>query len=143
MSSRRALAALAALVLLAAGCATPPGGLKPMPVRALELHTDCAFTDETGYAVSARVQVRQAEMIHFAATVSAPPHGSCRFDGPFRQVRRLPHVELVASDGCRVSLWEQEEQVTIAFNECARRCTPGAFDYVWPIIVDRSDGQCH
>ena len=140
MSLRLMLAGLAVLI---AGCAAPTTRLQPMPVRPLELNADCAFTDETGYAVSARVQVRQAEVRHVTATVDAPPHGRCRFDGPFRQVRYLPHVELAAEDGCRVSLWEQDEQVTIAFNDCARHCTPGAFDYVWPILVDRADGQCH
>ena len=33
--------------------------------------------------------------------------------------------------------------VTVGFANCASRCTRGAFDYLWPIIVDRTDGQCH
>jgi len=149
------LAAIAA-ALLAGACATPAlvpdggteasragGRLKPMPIRPLNMKTDCRFTDEAGYGASTMFDVSYAEVKYFSATVNIPNRGSCRFDGEFAQVRRTPHVELRARDGCTVSLWEQGEQVTVAFNNCASRCTRGAFDYVWPIIVDRRDGQCH
>ena len=139
---RAGLAATAASLL--ASCATPPwqapgptpgptesetrpsekpGRLKPMPVRTLD--------------------IRQADVRHFSATVDIPRRGSCRFDGPFTQTRRLPSVELRAKDGCTVNIWEQGHQVTVGFSDCARRCSRGTFDYVWPIIVDRTSGQCH
>ena len=163
-------AALAAAVLLGA-CATPPerkpepaatapspaqsaaeaeperalqrGRLKPMPVRPLSIKTDCRFKDEVGYGGSAVLDVSYSEVRAFAATVDVPKRGSCKFDlADFRQVLKEPHVELQARDGCTVRMWEQGEQVTVAFSECAKRCTRGTFEYVWPILVDRSSGQC-
>lgn len=159
-------AALLAATLLAAACSTTPpsapdagaadagtpvpaspsaagGRLKPMPVRPLNVRADCRFEDEAGYAASARLDVDYAEVRDFAATVDIPRRGSCRFDfADFRQVKKAPHVELRAADGCTVHLWEQGEQVTVAFSQCASRCSRGTFDYVWPILVDRSSGRC-
>ena len=159
---RAGLAVLAAGLL--ASCATPPwqtpdrapdpadsdtgpsekpGRLKPMPVRPLDVQADCRFRDETGYSATAVLDIRQAEVRHFSATVDIPRRGSCRFDGPFTQTRRLPSVELRAKDGCTINIWEQGNQVTVGFSDCTRRCSRGTFDYVWPIIVDRASGQCH
>lgn len=155
-----AAAALAALGLLLAGCGTTPkqeaartaahpsaaaagGRLKPMEVRPLEVKADCRYKDEVGYEVATRLDVRYAEVRDFAASVKVPRRGSCNFDGPFKQTRRLPSVQLAAADGCTVNIWEQGKQVTVGFANCASRCTRGTFDYVWPIIVDRDSGQCH
>lgn len=119
------------------------GRLKPMPVRPLSIKTDCRFKDEVGYGGSAVLDVSYSEVRAFAATVDVPKRGSCKFDlADFRQVLKEPHVELQARDGCTVRMWEQGEQVTVAFSECAKRCTRGTFEYVWPILVDRSSGQC-
>jgi hypothetical protein len=162
-------AALGAALLLAA-CATPPapspiakpddrpavapdspaaappaarGRLKPMPVRPLTVKADCRFKDEAGYGASALLDVSHSEVRAFAATVDVPKRGSCRFDlAGFRQVRHEAHVELRARDGCTVRMWEQGDQVAVAFSDCARRCTRGTFDYVWPILVDRPSGRC-
>lgn len=161
-------AALAAALLLGA-CATPPerkpgaatpspaqsaaeaaperalqrGRLKPMPVRPLSIKTDCRFKDEVGYGGSAVLDISYSEVRAFAARVDVPKHGSCQFDlADFKQVLKEPHVELQGRDGCTVRMWEQGEQVTVAFSECAKRCTRGTFEYVWPILVDRSSGQC-
>ena len=156
--ARTGLAALALGVL--ASCATPPsvppsesaaethpstapGRLKPMVVRPLDVKANCRFRDEAGYAASAVLDIEQSEVKAFSATVDVPRRGSCRFDGPFTQTRHLPSVELRARDGCTVSIWEQGQQVTVGFSNCARRCSRGTFDYVWPIIVDRTSGECH
>lgn len=162
---RLALVNLAAIVLVAA-CASPPptvvrpaptpdvdvtehpsaarGRLKPMPVRPLNVQADCQFKDEVGYSASVRLDVSYSEVIGFAATVDVPRRGSCRFNlADFQQVRREPHVELRARDGCVVRMWEQGDQVTVAFTQCAGRCDRGTFDYVWPILVDRPSGRCH
>lgn len=156
-------AALAAALWLAA-CATPPGPgpapdaggivvpehpsaargrLKPMPVRPLTVRADCQFKDEAGYGGTARLDVSYSEVRSFAATVDVPKRGSCRFDlADFKQVQKEPHVELRARDGCTVRMWEQGEQVTVSFTQCASRCSRGTFDYVWPILVDRPSGRC-
>ncbi len=155
---RAGLAAAAAGLL--ASCATPPwqapgpaesetrpserpGRLKPMPVRPLDVQADCRFRDETGYSATAVLDISHSDVKRFSATVDIPRRGSCRFDGPFTQTRRMPSVELRAKDGCTVNIWEQGNQVTVGFSDCARRCSRGTFDYVWPIIVDRTSGQCH
>lgn len=120
------------------------GRLKPMPVRPLNVQADCRFKDEVGYSASARLDVSYSEVRSFAATVEVPRRGSCRFDlADFKQVRREPHVELRARDGCVVRLWEQGDQVTVAFAQCAGNCDRGTFDYVWPILVDRPSGRCN
>lgn len=153
MARSRDALAFAAAAVLAAGCVPLPsspgapadarGRLKPMPVRPFDVSVRCSHTDETGYGVRLQLELVQSEARAFRAAVTVPRRGSCRFDGPFTQVRRLPSVELRARDGCIVNIWEQGEQVTVGFSNCARRCTRGAFDYVWPILVDRASGQCH
>ena len=119
------------------------GRLKPMPVRPLNVKADCRFKDEVGYGGSAVLDISYSEVHAFAATVDVPKRGSCKFDlADFKQVRKEPHVELRARDGCTVRMWEQGDQVTVAFTECTKRCTRGTFDYVWPILVDRPSGRC-
>lgn len=120
-----------------------PARLKPMPVRAFDAHANCHFRDEAGYTVKIDLDVVQSELKTFSAAVTVPHRGSCHFDGAFVQTRRLPSVELRARDGCTVNIWEQGEQITVGFANCARRCSRGTFDYVWPILIDRSNGACH
>lgn len=162
LARTRRCALVGAAVALIAACATPPappeavavpeaarpserpGRLKPMPVRPLNVQADCRFKDEVGYSASARLDVSYSEVRSFAATVDVPRRGSCRFDlADFQQVRTQPHVELKARDGCVVRMWEQGDQVTVAFAQCASRCDRGTFDYVWPILVDRPSGRCN
>lgn len=157
------LAALAAAVLLAA-CALPglqppadepisdetlasPSSagkrLRPMPWRPLDVRADCRFRDEAGYTTRITLDVAQSKVNAFNADVDIPRRGSCRFDGPFTQTREKPSVQLRAADGCTVDIFEQGKAVTVGFANCAARCTRGAFDYLWPIIIDRTNGQCH
>jgi hypothetical protein len=157
------LAAVAAAVLLAA-CALPglqppadepisdetlasPSSagkrLRPMPWRPLDVRADCRFRDEAGYTTRITLDVAQSKVNAFNADVDIPRRGSCRFDGPFTQTREKPSVQLRAADGCTVDIFEQGKAVTVGFANCAARCTRGAFDYLWPIIIDRTNGQCH
>lgn len=157
------LAAVAASVLLAA-CALPglpppadeavddavlanPSAagkrLRPMPWRPLDVRSDCHFRDEAGYATRITLEIVRSNVKSFSADVDIPRRGSCRFDGPFTQTREKPSVQLRAPDGCTVDIFEQGKAVTVGFANCAARCSRGAFDYLWPIIVDRSNGQCH
>ncbi|NTV11335.1 MAG: hypothetical protein HGA47_11255 [Zoogloea sp.] len=119
-------------------------GLKPMPVVPLTVRTTCSFHDDTGYNGTARIEVASSEVRAFAATFEIPRHGSCRFDlAQFYQTARLPSVELTGPQNCRVRMWEQGEQVTVAFSGCHSLCSPGsAHDYVWPILIDRPSGTC-
>lgn len=119
------------------------GKLRAMPWRPLDVKTECRFRDEAGYTTRITLDVVQSKVRAFSADVDIPRRGSCRFHGPFRQTREKPSIQLRAPDGCTVSIWEQGRAVTVGFANCAARCTPGAFDYLWPIIIDRTNGQCH
>ena len=73
-----------------------------------------------------------------------PKRGTCRFDlAQFRQTQALPSVELTGARDCRVHMWEQGEQITVAFANCHHLCSPAsAQDYVWPLLIDKATGQC-
>lgn len=117
--------------------------LKPMPIRPLQVKTDCGFKDEAGYNGSAVLEVDDARVKAFEATVHIPRRGSCHFElAGFRQVKALPHVELAGASGCTVRMWEQGDQVAVGFSQCAHHCTGNASDYLWPILVDRPSGRC-
>ncbi|MBL8437841.1 MAG: hypothetical protein JNM61_06560 [Zoogloeaceae bacterium] len=119
------------------------GRLKPMPVRPLQVKTDCRFKDETGYSGSAILDVDYDQVRSFSATVNIPRRGQCRFDlAEFEQRPAHAHVALHARNGCTVRMWEQGNQVTVAFAQCGRQCTGNAADYLWPILVDRPSGRC-
>lgn len=117
--------------------------LRPMPWRPLDVRADCRFSDEAGYVTRITLDVAQSKVRTFNADVEIPRRGSCRFHGPFTQTREKPSVQLRAPDGCTVDIFEQGKDVTVGFANCASRCSRGAFDYLWPIIVDRTNGQCH
>ena len=125
------LGALAAAALLSA-CALPV--LPP---------SDAPLRDEAGYTTRITLDVVQSKVKAFNADVDIPRRGSCSFHGPFTQTREKPSVQLRAPDGCTVDIFEQGKAVTVGFANCASRCTRGASDYLWPIIVDRTNGQCH
>jgi hypothetical protein len=40
-------------------------------------------------------------------------------------------------------MWEQGDRVTVTANDCAEKCTRGAFEYVWPILFDKRTGGCY
>jgi hypothetical protein len=116
----------------------------PIPVRPLNVKTDCTFRDETGYAGAMKLAVEEARVHAFAARVRIPGQGSCRFDmRDFRQTREMPNVELShLRDRCIVRVWEQGERVTVAFQQCQKMCSGGAWERLWPILTDRRDGSC-
>lgn len=116
----------------------------PLPVRPLNVKTECSFRDETGYSGLLRLEVAEARVHAFEARVEVPRRGSCRFAlRDFRQTRELPAVELAQKRGrCIVRVWEQGERVTVAFQECEKMCTGSAHLGLWPILADRRDGSC-
>jgi len=118
--------------------------LKPMPVRPLNAKANCRFRDETGYRGRMNLDVKDARVARFDARVDVPKRGSCRFElKDFRQTGRLPAVVLAGKkSGCIVSLWEQGDQVTVAFRDCRAECSGDSVDYLWPILVDNRKGSC-
>jgi hypothetical protein len=121
------------------------GKPRALPVRPLNVATDCRFADQSGYGAAMRLEVAESTVRVFEARVDVPKHGSCNFVlRDFEQTGSLPSVRLSAHGSrCAVHMWEQEGWVTVAFTDCAERCRPaGTFDYVWPIIANRASGGC-
>ena len=117
----------------------------PIPVRPLNVKTECSFRDETGYNGALKLDVAEAQVHAFEAKVNIPRRGACRFDlKHFRQTRELPAIELTQLNGgrCIVRVWEQGERVTVAFQQCEKMCSGNSYPYLWPILNDRRDGSC-
>jgi hypothetical protein len=119
-------------------------GLKPIDGRALNAKASCSFRDDTGYAGKLDLAVREARVEQLDARVDVPNRGSCQFRlTDFRQTESLPIVVLASQKtGCKVSLWEQGHQVTVAFRDCRSECGGDAVNYLWPILVDSQKGSC-
>lgn len=118
--------------------------LKPMPDKELNVKTRCSFRDVQGGRGSMDLQVSKAEVKRFAAEVSIPKQGVCRFNFKnFQQTAKLPNVVLTdGGSACVVRMWEQEKGVTVSFNSCQSKCSGDAFSYLWPILVDTRNGRC-
>ncbi|WP_374481525.1 hypothetical protein [Zoogloea sp.] len=124
--------------------AAPSGRLKPMPLRTFTVATECRFRDETGNSGKATVDVFNSKVRALNVELTMPKRGSCRYDlANFHQTQALPSVELEGPRDCRVRLWEQGEQITVAFAGCHTMCSPSsAQDYVWPLLIDKNTGKC-
>lgn len=119
-------------------------GLKPIDGRALNAKASCSFRDDTGYAGRLDLAVSDARVELLDARVDVPKRGSCEFRlADFRQTESLPIVVLASQrTSCKVSLWEQGTQVTVAFRDCRTECGGDAVNYLWPILVDSQKGSC-
>ena len=119
-------------------------GLKPHTGNALNARASCSFRDDTGYAARLELAVRDARVEQLEARVDVPKRGSCQFRlADFRQTETLPIVVLAAQKStCKVSLWEQGAQVTVAFRDCRAECGGDTVNYLWPILVDNRKGSC-
>ena len=133
-----------ATVAKAPPVAAKPARPGPIPVRPLNVRTECNFRDETGYNGALELDVAEAKVRAFEAKVNIPRRGACRFDlKDFRQTKELPAIELSQAKGsCIVRVWEQGERVTVAFQQCEKMCSGNSYSYLWPILNDRSKGSC-
>lgn len=177
---RRWLAPLA-LMLLIAGCATPPPeekqpeepraersssrlprqqpglsaeaqralarrGIKQHDVSPVNVTSRCTHVDEIGTATKLNLLVDEGAVQVFKADVAIKGRGTCRFAlADFRQESTVPQVLLrhAKDSKCTVRMWrEQGEKITVAFNSCHKSCDGKAFDYLWPILVESTTGQC-
>ena len=117
----------------------------PFPVGALSVRSECKSRDQTGYTESIKLAVEQGRVDMLEAKIDIPRRGSCGFRlADFRQTRTKPHVELqsIAGTKCTVRMWRQGERFTVSFSDCQEKCTRGAFDYVWPVELNATDGSC-
>lgn len=117
--------------------------LKPIPTRPLNAKTNCAFRDQMGYGGRLNLDVKNAAVKRFDAQVNIPKRGTCRFQlRDFEQTQTAP-VQLTSNQtGCKVHMWEQADQVTVAFRDCRSECSGDSVDYLWPILVDNRKGRC-
>jgi len=118
--------------------------LKPIEARPLNAKASCGFRDPTGYRARLKLDVKEASVKRFEANVDVPKKGNCSFKlKDFQQTDHLPNVVLAAKKGdCKVSLWEQEHQVTVAFRDCRTECSGNSVEYLWPILIDNRKGSC-
>ncbi|MDP1526965.1 MAG: hypothetical protein Q8M20_14215 [Rhodocyclaceae bacterium] len=118
--------------------------LKPIKTRPLNAKASCGFRDPSGYRGRLKLDVKEASVNRFEASVDVPKKGSCSFNlKDFQQTDHLPNVVLAAKKGdCKVSLWEQEHRVTVAFRDCRAECSGNSVEYLWPILVDNQKGSC-
>lgn len=118
--------------------------LTPITGRTLNVRASCSFRDDDGYRGQLELVVKNATVEQLDAHVDVPNRGSCQFRlADFRQTDSLPIVVLASrQSACKVSLWEQGNQVTVAFRDCRAECGGDAVDYLWPILVDSQKGSC-
>ena len=115
------------------------------PVPGLTSKGSCVAKDETGYVENAQIDIVDGKVSQMAVRIDVPKRGSCRYQlAAFKQVKSTPFVELQANSNaaCTVRVWRQADRVTLAATDCADKCTPGAFDYAWPVEFQVSGG-CH
>jgi len=119
-------------------------GHKPITGQPLNVAVNCSFRDEDGYAGRLDLTVSNARVERFDARIDVPRRGACQFRlAEFRQTESLPIVVLVSQRSpCKVSLWEQDRQITVAFRDCRSKCEGHAVDYLWPILVDGQKKTC-
>ena len=118
---------------------------KPQPTRPLNVKSRCSHRDAIGTQTNLQLLVKEALVKDFTAQVSMKGHGTCRFNlKDFDQAEKLPQALLrhKQDSDCSVRMWEQGQQVTIAFNSCPKACEGDAFSYLWPIVVEAKSGRC-
>jgi hypothetical protein len=118
--------------------------IKPIAVKPITVKTSCSYKDPTGYGGKLKLAVTKSQVKDLQAEIKVPQHGSCSFAvKDFHQTAKEPSVTLVSNKGaCTIRIWEQEGNVTVAFNTCQDRCQGDSFDYVWPILVNAKTGKC-
>ena len=121
-------------------------GIKQHDTSPVSVTSRCSHVDEIGTATRLSLAVEEGQVSDFKADVAIKGRGRCQFAlGDFRQESRSPQVLLrhARDTQCTVRMWrEQSEKITIAFTGCQKSCEGKAFDYLWPILVESTTGQC-
>lgn len=124
--------------------APPIKSTKPLPIpeRPLAVKTECSYRDDVGTEGRLVLDVQASRVQRFWSQVDMGSKGRCSFDlSSFRQTSFMPTPTLVAG-ACTVRMWEQGDQVTVSYQNCASQCSPGAHEYLWPTLVSRKTGTC-
>lgn len=118
--------------------------LKPMPIKPLNVSSQCSRKDAIGTRTQLQLKVKESKVSTFSSRI-AMAQGTCSFDlRDFKQTATMPEIVLTHRDqpDCKVRMWAQDRQVTVAYNACAQSCTGDSFDYLWPTLVDSRTGRC-
>lgn len=114
----------------------------PIPARPLQAKADCSYRDDIGTEGRLQLEVKNSKVERFASDVNMGRKGRCSFDlSAFRQTS-FDHTPTLVAGACTISMWEQKDEVTVSYRNCAAYCTPGAHDYLWPTLVSRRTGNC-
>lgn len=114
----------------------------PIPARALQAKADCSYRDDIGTEGRLVLDVKDSKVERFASDIDMGRRGRCSFDLTAFTQTRFDHTPTLVAGACTVSLWEQKDEVTVSYRNCAAHCTPGAHDYLWPTLVSRKTGSC-
>ncbi|WP_018227533.1 hypothetical protein [Methyloversatilis universalis] len=114
----------------------------PIPARALQAKADCSYRDDIGTEGRLVLDVKDSKVERFASDIDMGRRGRCSFDLAAFTQTRFDHTPTLVAGACTVSLWEQKDEVTVSYRNCAAHCTPGAHDYLWPTLVSRKTGNC-
>ncbi len=114
----------------------------PIPARALQAKADCSYRDDIGTEGRLVLDVKDSKVERFASDIDMGRRGRCSFDLTAFTQTRFDHTPTLVAGACTVSLWEQKDEVTVSYRNCAAHCTPGAHDYLWPTLVSRKTGNC-
>ena len=114
----------------------------PIPARALQAKADCSYRDDIGTEGRLVLDVKDSKVERFASDIDMGRRGRCSFDLTAFTQTRFDHTPTLVAGTCTVSLWEQKDEVTVSYRNCAAHCTPGAHDYLWPTLVSRKTGNC-
>ncbi|MGB2902883.1 MAG: hypothetical protein WBJ68_12875 [Candidatus Dechloromonas phosphoritropha] len=119
--------------------------IKPQATRPLNARAKCSTKDAIGTTRRLDLLVKESSVQTFNARMTMKGHGACHFDlREFEQVEKMPQALLRhrQETECTVIMWEQGNNVTIAFNNCPKSCDGDAFSYLWPLIVEGKSGRC-
>lgn len=117
----------------------------PIPARIIEISGNCKRTEEDGFREDATMRVAGNDVRTLNWKLWVARRGTCSFElADFRQTRKVPHIELVATDGsgCKLMVWQDPRRVTLAHANCEKRCTPGIYEQAWPVMFDPASGRC-
>jgi hypothetical protein len=116
---------------------------KPAAAKPITIKTDCSYRDPTGYGGKLTLEIDESQVNNLQAEIQTK-RGKCNFVfKEFRQTAKKPTITLSANKGrCAVRIWEQENKLTVAFDNCRDRCQSDSFNYVWPILINTETGKC-
>lgn len=105
----------------------------------------CAETDRLGNRSEAAIHTDPGGRVEsFYWHMRTPRGETCDFDSSeFVYTPSRTTQEYRSAKGCRLFIWEQGGNVTLAANSCEAHCTShAAHDYLWPVVFAKRGEDC-